>query len=92
MDSGAADQIVRRFMKLFGEKRAGWALMASGFLLSIPVFFDTVFFLLVPLARMLGIRTGKNYMFVGARPEPSSPKENRAYSFLTLQALLNFVL
>lgn len=63
MDSGAADQIVRRFMKIFGEKRAGWALMASGFLLSIPVFFDTVFFLLIPLARMLAIRTGKNYMF-----------------------------
>lgn len=63
MESGAADQIVRRFMKIFGEERAGWALLASGFLLSIPVFFDTVFFLLVPLARMLGIRTGKNYMF-----------------------------
>ncbi len=62
MDSGAADQIVRRFMKIFGEKRAGWALLASGFFLSIPVFFDTVFFLLIPLARMLAIRTGKNYM------------------------------
>ncbi len=63
MESGAADQIVRKMMKIFGEKRAGWALLASGFLLSIPVFFDTVFFLLIPLARMLGIRTGKNYMF-----------------------------
>lgn len=62
MDSGAADQIVRRFMKIFGEKRAGWALLASGFFLSIPVFFDTVFFLLIPLARMLAIRTGKNYL------------------------------
>lgn len=61
MDSGAADQIVRNFMKVFGEERAGWALLASGFLLSVPVFFDTVFFLLIPLARMLGIRTGKNY-------------------------------
>ena len=62
MDSGAADQIVRKFMSIFGEKRAAWALLASGFFLSIPVFFDTVFFLLIPLARMLGIRTGKNYL------------------------------
>ncbi|MCD8533979.1 MAG: GntP family permease [Verrucomicrobia bacterium] len=62
MESGAADRIVQAFINLFGEKRAGWALMASGFFLSIPVFFDTVFFLLVPLARSLARRTGKNYL------------------------------
>jgi GntP family gluconate:H+ symporter len=62
LDSGAADSIVRRFMTVFGERRAALALLGSGFLLSIPVFFDTVFFLLVPLARALGLRTGKNYM------------------------------
>ncbi len=62
LDSGAADSIVRRFMSVLGESRAALALLASGFLLSIPVFFDTVFFLLVPLARALGLRTGKNYM------------------------------
>ena len=39
----------------------------SGFLLSIPVFFDTVFFLLIPLARALSLRTGKSYtLFVMA--------------------------
>lgn len=62
MESGAADVIVRRFMRLFGEQRAGMALLASGFFLSIPVFFDTVFFLLIPLARALGLRTGKHYL------------------------------
>ncbi|MDH5603868.1 MAG: GntP family permease [Cyclobacteriaceae bacterium] len=62
MDSGGADSIVRRFIRIFGETRAAWALLISGFILSIPVFFDTVFFLLIPIARMLGIRTGKNYM------------------------------
>lgn len=62
MESGAADMIVRRFMRLFGAQRAGIAMLASGFFLSIPVFFDTVFFLLIPLARALGLRTGKNYM------------------------------
>ena len=62
MDSGAADRIVRSFLKLLGEKRAPTALMLSGFVLSIPVFFDTVFYLLVPLARSLWRRTQKNYM------------------------------
>jgi len=62
LDSGAADKIVRRFMAALGEKRAGWALLASGFFLSIPVFFDTVFFLLIPLARALALRTGRNYL------------------------------
>jgi len=62
MDSGAADRIVRSFLKVLGEKRAAWALMGSGFVLSIPVFFDTVFYLLVPLARSLWQRTRKHYI------------------------------
>ena len=62
MDSGAADRIVRSFLRVLGEKRASWALMGSGFVLSIPVFFDTVFYLLVPLARSLYRRTHKNYI------------------------------
>ncbi len=62
MDSGAADRIVRAFLSVLGEKRSPTALMASGFVLSIPVFFDTVFYLLVPLARSLHRRTKKHYL------------------------------
>jgi gluconate:H+ symporter, GntP family len=62
MESGAADRIVRAFLRVLGEKRSSWALMGSGFVLSIPVFFDTVFYLLIPLARSLHKRTHKNYM------------------------------
>ena len=61
MESGAADTIVRRLMSALGEDRAAWAMLISGFILSIPVFFDTVFFLIIPLARALALRTGKNY-------------------------------
>ena len=60
--SGAAQRIVRAMLDLFGEKRAATALAASGFTLSIPVFFDTVFFLLVPLGRSLYRQTGKHYL------------------------------
>jgi len=62
MDSGAADRIVRGFLSLLGEKRAATALMASGYVLSVPVFFDTVFYLLIPLARSMHRRTKKHYL------------------------------
>ncbi len=62
MDSGAADRIVRTFLKVLGEKNASFALMGSGFVLAVPVFFDTVFYLLIPLARSLYQSTKKNYL------------------------------
>lgn len=62
MLSGAADRVVQAFLQVLGEKRAPWALMGSGYVLAIPVFFDTVFYLLVPLARSLYRRTEKNYL------------------------------
>ncbi len=62
MESGAADKITRRFVALLGDKNASLSMLSSGYVLSIPVFFDTVFYLLVPLARSLRVRTGKNYL------------------------------
>ena len=62
MDSGAADRIVNAFLSVLGEKRGGAALGATGFVLSIPVFFDTVFYLLVPLARSMYARTARHYL------------------------------
>lgn len=62
MASGAADRVVRAFLNVLGEKRGGAALAGSGFVLSIPVFFDTVFYLLIPLVRSLHRRTGRHYL------------------------------
>lgn len=62
LESKAAAVIVDRLLKLTGPKRAPEALAASSFLLGIPVFFDTVFYLMVPLARSLRERVGKNYV------------------------------
>lgn len=61
MESGAADKVVRRFLGFFGERRAGAALLWSTYVLSIPIFFDTMFMLMVPLARALCLRTGRDY-------------------------------
>ncbi len=62
MDSGAADRVVRAFLSALGEKRGGTSLMGAGFVLSVPVFFDTVFYLLVPLARSMYKRVGHSYL------------------------------
>ena len=62
MQSGAAQKIVNWLISSLGEKQASVALLISGFILSIPVFFDTVFFLLIPLAIALALKTGKNYV------------------------------
>jgi len=64
IESGAADRIVRMFIRLLGEKRCPVSLMASGFVMSIPVFFDTVFYLLLPLARSMHRQTGIRYMLL----------------------------
>lgn len=62
MESGAADKVVRRFLAVFGERRAGTAMFLSSYVISIPIFFDTVFMLLLPLARAMALRTGKDYL------------------------------
>ena len=62
LDSGAADRIVRAFLRLFGEPLAPFALLGSGFVLAVPVFFDTVFYLLVPLARSLYRKTRVHFL------------------------------
>lgn len=62
MLSGAAQRIVKSALAAFGEKRTSPALAASGFVLGIPVFFDTVFYLLVPLARSLYRSTKTHYL------------------------------
>ncbi|MCA9088117.1 MAG: GntP family permease [Planctomycetaceae bacterium] len=62
LDSGAADRIVRTALRWFGEQAAPVAFVVSGFVLGIPVFFDTVFYLMIPLGKAMRIRTGRNYL------------------------------
>jgi len=62
LDSGAADRVVRSALRVTGERGAPGAFVASGFLLGIPVFFDTVFYLMIPLGKAMRLRTGGNYL------------------------------
>ena len=48
-DSGAAESLAKSILKPFPGKKAPWALGLTAFLLSIPVFFDVTFVILIPL-------------------------------------------
>jgi gluconate transporter len=48
-ESGAAQKIAMVLMRVFGEKHLTWALMFTGFLVGIPLFYNVGFVLLVPL-------------------------------------------
>ena len=62
LDSGSADRIVRSALAVVGERGAPFAFVGTGFLLAIPVFFDTVFYLMMPLGKAMRLRTGRNYL------------------------------
>ncbi len=67
LESGAAERIVRSMLKVFGEEKSPLSFMVSSFSLGIPIFFDTVFYLMIPLARAMGVRIQKSYaLFVMA--------------------------
>jgi GntP family gluconate:H+ symporter len=61
-ESGAAEKVVRRFLAVFGEKRSGIAILVASYVLSMPIFFDTFFMLILPIARALALRTKRNWV------------------------------
>jgi Gnt-I system low-affinity gluconate transporter len=56
--SGGVESLTTWMLGVFGEKKSNWAMVVVGFLVSIPVFFDVAFILLVPLVYALQRRTG----------------------------------
>jgi len=63
LDSGAADRIVQYIIQLFGQRLVPAALLTGGFVLSIPMFYDTTFYLLVPIVRSVYKQLQTNYIF-----------------------------
>jgi Gnt-I system high-affinity gluconate transporter len=48
-ESGGAERISKTLMRIFGEKNISWALMVTGFVVGIPLFYNVGFVLFVPL-------------------------------------------
>jgi GntP family gluconate:H+ symporter len=65
--SGGAARIGAFFLGLVGPRRGHYAMAASGYVLSIPVFFDTVFYLLSPLIKAMHAQARWGYvLYLGA--------------------------
>lgn len=64
LDSGGAERIIRSVLRLTGIEKAPVAFLVSSFFIGIPVFFDTVLFLMIPLAKAMTLRIGKNYLLL----------------------------
>lgn len=58
--SGAAERVVLACRRALGDRRAPLAFLASGFILGIALF--TVFYLLIPLAKVMRVRSGRDYL------------------------------
>jgi len=62
--SGSAESIANALLRTLGAARAHWAFFITSFVLCIPVFFETVFYLLSPLTKVVARRTGRNYLLL----------------------------
>ena len=63
-DSGAAGVIADKIVSAFPEKRAMWAISLAGFVLSIPVFFDVTFVILIPIGITIAAKINKKMCYV----------------------------
>ena len=63
--SGGAQAIATSLLKRFGLEQAPLALMITGFVVSIPVFFDVAFIILVPVVYALQKKSGKSLLVFG---------------------------
>jgi Gnt-I system high-affinity gluconate transporter len=64
-DSGAAQKIATGLMEIFGKKYILWALLLTGFIIGIPLFYGTGFVLVVPLIITLSYRYNISAVYIG---------------------------
>ncbi|MEO7768488.1 MAG: gluconate transporter, partial [Ferruginibacter sp.] len=64
-DSGAAQKIAGGLMGVFGRKYIMWALLLTGFIVGIPLFYGTGFVLVVPLIITLSYRYNISAVYIG---------------------------
>lgn len=62
-ESGGAQRLAKTLVDKLGQDRASWAMSIAGFLISIPVFFDVGFIILVPLVYSLARTTKRSTLY-----------------------------
>lgn len=62
--TGAAERMALTFIKLFGKKREHWAMALTGFIVSIPIFCDSGFVVVSPIAKAISKKTGRSIVAI----------------------------
>ncbi len=64
-DSGAAQRITTKLVATFGIKNVQWAVVLTGFIVGIPMFYSVGFVILVPLVFTVAATTRLPLLYVG---------------------------
>ena len=64
-ESGGIDRLAQTINTKFGEKNSQWAVVLTGFLVAIPVFFEVGLIILMPLIYSLAKKSGKSLIYYG---------------------------
>lgn len=64
-DSGAAQRITSKLVSKFGAKNIQWAVVLTGFIVGIPMFYSVGFVILIPLVFTVAAATGLPLLYVG---------------------------
>ncbi|MEI9957247.1 MAG: SLC13 family permease [Ferruginibacter sp.] len=62
--SGAAEKIATTLINGFGKKNIQWAVLLTGFLIGIPLYYNAGFVILVPLVFTLAKKTGLPLLYI----------------------------
>ena len=62
---GAAQRITAKLIKAFGIKHIQMALMLTGFIVGVSLFYDVGFFIMIPLVFTVAASTGLPLLYVG---------------------------
>lgn len=63
-ESGAAEKVAGTLINGFGEKKIQWAVLLTGFLIGLPLYYNAGFVILVPLVFMLAKKTGLPLLYI----------------------------
>ncbi len=63
--SGGAESLAHSLIKKFGTDKASWAMVITGFIVAIPVFFDVGFIILVPIIYALSRDSKRSLLYYG---------------------------
>jgi gluconate transporter len=64
-ESGAAQQITYTLIRSFGEKHIQWAMVLTGFVVGIPLFYNAGFVLLIPIVFAIVAATRLPSLYIG---------------------------